>query len=206
MISRFLRRILFGTILVAAFGCTLMIAQVQFEKASAIKGRIQDLRPVSHAIVLGASVKQDGTPSDALRDRILTASELYKDGKVTKLLMTGDDGKFHVDEVSAMKKTAEEFGVPSVDILVDGHGYRTYESCKRARAIYDIQQAIVVTQRFHLGRALFLCSRLGIDIQGMIADRQSYQKILIFTARDIASSVKAWWDIHVQPPKPPVQY
>lgn len=169
---------------------------------------ITDINPdkpkAPYAIVLGASVKMDGTPSDALYDRIVTAVELYNDKRVDKLLMTGDDGKFHANEVAVMKKTAMELGVPEDAIDVDGQGYRTYESCKRAKQVLNIDQAIVVTQRFHLGRALYLCGAFGMDTQGRTADRQTYQRILFFWARDLTASVKAWWDINIQEPEPPV--
>jgi vancomycin permeability regulator SanA len=160
--------------------------------------------PAEYAIVLGASVKMDGTPSDALYDRIVTAVDLYNEDYVQKLLMTGDDGKFHANEVAVMKRVAMELGVPESDIVVDGQGYRTYESCKRAKQVFGINQAVIVTQRFHLARALYLCDQFRIASQGWTADRQTYQKIEFFWARDLLSSFKAWWDINIQEPKPPV--
>ena len=183
------------------FGISIII-YVQMSHLGEI-GSIRANTP--YAIVLGASVKQDGTPSDALYDRIATAVELYEDHLVDKLLMTGDDGKFHVDEVAIMKRTAIELGVPEDAIDVDGHGYRTYESCKRAYQEFGITDAVIVTQRFHLGRALYLCGQFGIQVQGKAADRQSYQRIVYFWARDFAASFKAWWDVNVQEPKPPVE-
>ena len=163
-----------------------------------------DERPT--AIVLGASVKRDGTPSPALLDRIQGGVDLYNAGKVDRILMTGDDGLFHIDEISVMKRAAMEAGVPEQDILTDGHGYRTYESCKRAIEIFSINRAVVVTQRFHLGRVLFLCNELGIDAVGLTADRQSYDRHYEFWFRDLLSSVKAFSDIYIFPPKPPVEY
>lgn len=161
--------------------------------------------PVEYAIVLGASVKIDGTPSDALYDRVATAVELYNKDYVQKLLMTGDDGKFHTDEVAVMQRVATELGVPEEDILVDGHGYRTYESCKRAQEVFGIKEAVVVTQRFHLARAIFLCNHFGIESQGRVAARQSYQRIVFFWIRDLTSSFKAWWDVYIQTPRPVVE-
>jgi len=123
----------FFLILVGAGGVISLciITRVQLKDINAIAKQADDLNPAPIAIVLGASVKLDGSPSDALSDRILTATELYQAGKVEKILMTGDDGAFHADEVDAMARTAREAGVPERDILIDGHGYRTYESCKR---------------------------------------------------------------------------
>ncbi len=158
------------------------------------------------ALILGASVKRDGTPSDALFDRVMTGIDLYKEGKVSKLLMTGDDGKFHTNEIQAMKKIALEHGVPEEDILTDGHGYRTYESCKRAVAVFHITDAVIITQNFHLPRAMYLCTQLGMqNIQGLSADRRHYRQIVFFSFRDAFASIKAWIDINVFPPDPPVK-
>lgn len=158
------------------------------------------------AIVLGASVMQNGTPSVALRDRIMRGVELYKSGRVQTILMTGDDGLFHIDEISVMKRVAMDAGVPETAIWTDGHGYRTYESCKRAIREFGITDAIVVTQRFHLGRALFLCNELGMDAVGVTADEERYEKKLSFWMRDLLSSVKAFSDVYVFAPQPPVSY
>ncbi|HEU0050842.1 MAG TPA: ElyC/SanA/YdcF family protein [Patescibacteria group bacterium] len=159
-----------------------------------------------YAIILGASVTTKGEASDALRDRVQTAVDLYKQGKVQKLLMSGDDGAFHVDEVGAMAKIALSEGVTSSDILVDGHGYRTYESCKRAVQVFEIKEAIIVTQRFHLGRALYLCSVFGMNAKGVSADREPYQRIVYFVLRDLLASAKAWWDVNIVSPRSPVAY
>jgi vancomycin permeability regulator SanA len=191
-----------GLMLVSVASVGTVITYVQLSRVNMIGW---EKTPVEYALVLGASVKQDGTPSDALYDRVATAVELYNDDYVQKLLMTGDDGKFHANEVAVMKRVAMELGVPESDILVDGHGYRTYESCKRAKEVFDIDEAVIVTQRFHLARALYLCGNfMKISVQGRVADRQSYQRIVFFWARDLASSFKAWWDINIQEPKPPV--
>jgi vancomycin permeability regulator SanA len=199
------RRIAYGVLGLGVTGTVFIVCVVSYVQLSHF-GDVGTRRgAVPYAIVLGASVKQDGTPSDALYDRIVTAVELYNDDYVDKLLMTGDDGKFHANEVEVMKRTAVELGVPESDISVDGQGYRTYESCKRAKQVLDIDRAVIVTQRFHLGRALYLCGAFGMDVQGEVADRQSYQRIAFFWARDLVSSFKAWWDINIQEPQPPVR-
>jgi SanA protein len=168
------------------------VAQRQLPKAETI-------------IILGASVKADKTPSDALRDRLLTGIDLYNKGYGSRILVTGDRGDYHgSNEVEVMEKFLLDRGIPSRSIDVDGQGYRTYESCKRARAEKGIQDAIVVTQRFHMARALYLCNALGVSSIGVVADRTSYVRGTYFWGRDLLSSVKAWWDIHVSPPDPPV--
>ncbi|MCC6564048.1 YdcF family protein [Candidatus Uhrbacteria bacterium] len=196
---------LIGTAAAAVVFVTGVISYVQLAYVRDIVTAGTDLRPVEYAIVLGASVKQDGTPSDALYDRVMEAVDAYKAGKVKKLIMTGDDGGFHVDEVETMADLAIKSGVTSTDVIVDGQGYRTYESCKRAATVYGVKEAVVVTQRFHLGRALFLCHSFGIDTQGLPADRRPYQRILFFIMRDLTSSFKAWMDVYLWPPKSPVE-
>lgn len=200
-ITRYLA-ILIGT---ALFALGLMIGWVQLGEINHIVP-LESVQPSPVAIVLGASVKTDGTASDALFDRVVVAATLYREGKVEKLLMTGDDGEFHVNEVATMKHLAIAQGVPEEQIMIDGHGYRTYESCKRASQTLGIKEAIIVTQRFHLGRALYLCHAFGMNVQGVSADRQHYVRIFYFTIRDLLASAKAWWDIHVEPPDPPVPY
>ena len=158
------------------------------------------------AIILGASVTKAGEPSDALRDRIQTGVDLYRAGKVEALFMTGDDGAFHIDEIAVMAQTAREQGIPDEAIKTDGHGYRTYESCKRAVQEFNIRDALVVTQRFHLGRALYLCRSFGMEAEGVVADKQHYVRITWFWMRDFLSSAKAFWDVHVQVPVPPIRW
>jgi len=192
--------IFFGAVSAAIFG---MVAVVQIPSARSIVMQDPDLRSDA-AMVLGASILQNGTPSDALRDRLLVGVSLYKNGNVNRILLTGDDGSYHADEIDVMKKFTIEQGVPEEDILTDGQGYRTYESCKRANDVFHLRDIIVVTQRFHIGRALYLCTHLGLTARGATSDLQAYQKNSFFWARDLAASVVAWWDINVWPPKPPV--
>lgn len=196
---------LLATVCGVALAVLLVIGLVQTAVLHTITSA-ENASPVPVAIVLGASVKTDGTASDALFDRVATGAKLFHDKKADKLLMTGDDGAFHVNEVETMKRLAMAQGVPEENILVDGHGYRTYESCKRAAEVLHIKQAIVVTQRFHLGRALYLCDSFGIEVQGVAADRQHYVRIIHFWLRDLLASVKAWWDVNVAAPEPPVSY
>jgi vancomycin permeability regulator SanA len=181
-----------------------LIAYVQTADLGLIRASEQDVATTTVAMVLGASIHPDGTPSDALADRVKTAVELYRLHKVSKLLLTGDDGAFHGDEVDAMKALALSEGVSSSDLLIDGHGYRTYESCKRAYNTIGVTSTVIVTQRFHLPRALYLCRHFGLEVQGLAADRQPYREFWLFTLRDFVASAKAWWDVNVMAPKSPV--
>ncbi len=206
MTKRSLLKGLSAVIVAIVASMLAMILDVQFRYSSKLADSVSSANPASIAIVLGASVQSSGEPSDALRDRLLVAVDLFKRGKVERVLVSGDDGQFHIDEIRAMRKVLEDNGIPSNKILEDGHGYRTYESCKRAVKKFDIKHAIIVTQRFHIGRALYLCNRLGMDATGVASDLTSYQRIIFFTARDLAASIEAWWDINVKAPNSPVRY
>ncbi len=144
------------------------------------------------AIVLGARVEDDGTPSNTLYDRVLTGVELYKTGKTPKLLLSGGN-----KEPAAMKKLALELGVPESDLIVDDLGTRTYESCVRAKTVFGIDRAIVVTQDYHLARSLYLCENLGIDAVGVDAKRREYLGERYAWVREYLSRVKAWKDINL---------
>jgi SanA protein len=127
-------------------------------------------RPV--AIVFGARVYSNGRLSAMLSDRVATGVALYKAGKVKALLMTGDNSTLDYDEPTAMKRTAVQMGVPESAVVVDYAGRRTYDSCYRAQSIFQVSSAILVTQNFHLDRALMLCNSLGVSAVGVGADYQ----------------------------------
>jgi len=198
--------VLIGLATIAAVTAIVLSLTVQLQYVSEIESSVETAKPAPVAIVLGASVKRNGDPSPALQDRLEIGYQLYEKGRVEKILITGDDGAYHIDEIHSMRRTLENFGVPAVDIWEDGHGYRTYESCRRARVSYGVDRAIIVTQRFHLGRALYLCNKLGIVATGISADQRSYDEIGFFILRDAAASVLAWIDINVRAPVPPVLY
>lgn len=126
----------------------------------------------SAAIVLGARVYGSGRPSAMLADRIATGADLYHAGKVDLLIMSGDGASIYYNEPEAMRRYALELGVPDEAIVLDYAGFRTYDSCYRARHVFHIADAIVVTQNFHVDRALMTCRWLGIDAVGVFADYQ----------------------------------
>lgn len=125
-------------------------------------------RPV--AIIFGAQVYSSGRLSAMLADRVTVGARLYHAGKVQALLLTGDNSLAEYNEPEAMRRYALELGVPDDAIVLDYAGFRTYDSCYRARAIFQVDQAILVTQDFHLDRALLTCNQLGIDSVGVAAD------------------------------------
>jgi SanA protein len=125
-------------------------------------------RPV--AVVFGASVLANGRPSAMLADRVKLAAELYRTGKVKALLLTGDNHIVSYNEPEAMRQYARDLGVPDSALVLDYAGFRTYDSCYRARDIFQVTSAILVTQDFHLDRALLICNGLGIEAVGVAAD------------------------------------
>lgn len=150
-------------------------------------------RPV--AVVFGAA-------GDVLSDRVQTAVDLYKAGKVQKLLMTGDNAHLSYNEPQEMKRQALRLGVPAKDIACDYAGFRTYDSLYRARDIFGVRSAILVTQGYHLPRALFLAQRMGIEAVGVDAARRSYAGQRGFDLREIAATEVAWVQGTLTRPRP----
>lgn len=156
------------------------------------------------ALVLGAGLNRDGSPGVVLRDRVQTASELYFSGKVEKILMSGDNTTEFYNEPGAMKQFALSLGIPDEDIIIDFAGRRTYDSCYRAKAIFGVDRLIVVTQAFHLPRALFLCNAISIEADGVPADDANYRlsSYTYWWVREIVATVKAYWDVFIIHPQP----
>ncbi|WP_445634915.1 vancomycin high temperature exclusion protein [Nostoc sp. DSM 114161] len=157
------------------------------------------------AIVFGAGIYPDGTLSPMLSDRVSAAVELYKLGRVQKLLMTGDNSRDDYNEVQAMQNYAVQRGVPAQDITLDYAGFSTYESCYRAKDIFGIKQAVLITQKFHLPRAVYTCDRLGVKAIGLgTPDWESYsfQTVMYSTLREELSTLKALWEVNITRPQP----
>jgi SanA protein len=154
------------------------------------------------AIVLGARVYPNGNPSPMLADRLKTAVDLYESGKVDKLLLSGDHGRATYDEVNTMLAYVCEHGVPDRDVFTDHAGFSTYETMYRARDIFQVKAALVVTQEFHLARAVYTARTLGIDAVGVAADRQPYATERRLAMRDWLARVKAVFQLHVTTPEP----
>jgi SanA protein len=158
--------------------------------------------PLRIAIVYGAAVYQSGKLSDALYDRVFTAVELYKAGKVKKLLMSGDNSRPGYDEPTAMKNEAVKLGVAEEDIIMDFAGRRTYDTCHRAKEIFEVEKAIHVTQEFHLPRAIYLCENVGVGSIGIKADRRKYLDEKAWAGREFLAVLSAWLEINFYPFEP----
>jgi len=147
------------------------------------------------AIVLGAHVSDTGYPSDFLKDRLDVAIELYKKKKIKRFLLTGDHGKKKYDEVNNMKKYLIENKIDIGDIFLDHAGFDTYNSMTRAKEVFEITDAIIVTQEFHLPRALYIAKRKGLNVYGIIADRRSYSSINKLNFREKLAILKAYIEV-----------
>ena len=126
------------------------------------------------AIVFGAGLRRDGTPTTVLADRVTTAATLYHQGRVQYLLLSGSTRGQRYDEAEAMRTLALRLGVPEEAIQVDKEGNRTLETCQRAARAFGVRSALLVTQRFHLPRALVLCEAVGVQAAGVEADLSRY--------------------------------
>jgi SanA protein len=159
---------------------------------------------VSVAIVFGAGLRWDGGPTAVLHDRIATAAELFHTGKVEWLLMSGDNRVENYDEPGAMRRAAIALGVPEAAIVLDEAGQRTYDTCYRAKAIFGLDEVILVTQAFHLPRALFICEALGLKAYGVSADRRPYlpRSLAVWNTREVLATAAAWWDVTIAKPTP----
>jgi vancomycin permeability regulator SanA len=165
---------------------------------------LESIAPMKIAIVFGAGLWRDGTPTPVLRDRITTAAELYFSGNVEKLLMSGDNRFSDYNEPASMQEFAISLGVPADDIVLDFAGRRTYDTCYRAREIFNVDEAILVTQGYHLPRALYTCNKLGIHAVGVSADRRQYRRgsLLYWNLRELLATFVALWQVHISQPLP----
>jgi SanA protein len=154
------------------------------------------------ALVFGGGIYADGSLSPMLQDRVDTAIQLYKAGKVRKLLVSGDNRVAGYDEPGRMYDYAVAHGVPARDVVRDFAGRRTYDTCFRAGAVFGVRRAILVTQRFHLYRAMYTCASLGMDVVGLAADRRAYGNEPYYWLRDGAAMLAAWFDVTILRPEP----
>lgn len=165
---------------------------------------VDDVPTERVAIVFGAGLWRDGSATPVLEDRVATAVELYHAGKVEVLLMSGDNRFIDYNEPAVMRDLALAQGVPAEKIVLDYAGRRTYDTCYRARDIFQVQSAILVTQAFHLPRALYLCNQLGVESVGVEASGHAYRKstMLYWNLRELLATVNAIWEINISHPIP----
>jgi len=174
--------------------CNLVIIQAA---ATHIVDSPEKAPPSQCAIVLGARVFSDGDPTAMLADRLEVAIELYELGKVDKLLLSGDHGQDSYDEVNVMLEYVLARGIPEEDVFTDHAGFDTYDTMYRARDVFLVKKAIIVTQSFHLSRAVYTARELGLDAVGVSSDLRVYKHPTRNALREVLARVKAVMDIHI---------
>lgn len=144
-------------------------------------------------LVLGAGVRADGSPTPMLDDRLMTAIEAYKEGKSAVLFVSGDSEYEDYRETDTMKTVLLENGVPEENIICDGYGLSTYESMWRIKNVYGYEKVLVVTQRYHLHRALYIADKMGVEADGLDASLRSYGKQIIYSLREYIARTKDFY-------------
>ncbi len=193
MLKPWLKRslIVLSSLMIIAVGSILGINQYVKYIGSIYITNPTEVTKADAILVLGAHVLSDGTPTPMLNDRLLEAFDLYRLGKADKIIVSGDHGSKDYDEVNAMKKFLIDKGVPSRDIFMDHAGFSTYESLYRARDIFEAKKIIVVTQGYHLMRAVFDARELGLEAYGVPSDLRDYGSVMTsYRLREIAARDK----------------
>lgn len=163
-------------------------------------GRVADaaaVAPHEVAIIFGAEVLPDGHPSRYLRGRLDLGASLYREGKARVLIVSGDDNAAHHFEARAMKRYLVRHGVPASRVVVDSHGLDTYDTCVRAARVFGVSEAIVVSQTYHLPRAVTTCRAVGVDAVGVGDDslRTTSPRWAEFSRREYPAAFKMVWDV-----------
>lgn len=173
----------------AIFGVNVYVTQTADDYILSSEQAVA-LENVDCILVLGCGVGNDGTPSPMLHDRLKRGVSLYEAGAAPKLLMSGDHGRDGYDEVDAMKSYAVGEGVPAKDVFMDHAGFSTYESMYRALDVFEAEKVIIVTQQYHLYRAVYIARSLGIDAYGVSSDYRTYASAAVNEVREVLARVK----------------
>ncbi len=191
--------ILAGIICSAAVLCVNAYVKNSTEGAIITPEEAAAIEDADCILVLGCFVRDDGTPSHMLEDRIKRGVELYTLGACDKIIMSGDHGQTEYDEVGTMKSEAVKAGVPSENVFEDHAGFSTYESLYRAKAVFEADKVIIVTQEYHLYRALHIAKKLGIEAYGVGADYRTYSGQTMRDVREILARVKDFGKAIIKP-------
>ncbi len=185
-----------GLMFAAALGlCAGLAIHIHFYSAPYIMHAIGGVPPSPVCLVPGARVYGDGRLSIVLRDRCARALGLFRAGTVKRILLSGDHGPCAGGEVLAMRDFMLKGGVPRGALLLDYGGYDTYHSMVRARRLFAVTRCVIVTQRFHLPRALYIARKTGLDARGVSADMRKYRYYRSYAAREFFANVKAVFEV-----------
>ena len=189
-------RVIAVVLLCMMLGGTAVVFGINAHVKKAGLGRIltseeaADIEGVDCILVLGCQVREDGSPSHMLNDRLVRGIEVYYRGAAPKLLMSGDHGREAYNEVGTMKQFAVTDGIASEDIFMDHAGFSTYESIYRAKEIFGVEKMIIVTQEYHLYRALYIAEKLGVEAYGVASDYRTYAGQTMREVREILARCK----------------
>ena len=205
-----LRRIflfIWRVLLIALIFCTIGLLGPKFVMwlyAQPLISTVEEVSETQIALVCGAGLLWDGSAGPVLSDRVQTAVILYQQGKVDKLLMSGDNSFLNYNEPEAMRQYALERGVPDEDIILDYAGRRTYDTCYRAKHIFQVNKSILITKEFHMARALFLCNWFDVESIGVEANNRYFLKRYraIWNFRELFATFQAAWDVLITKPIP----
>lgn len=190
--------LVFAIVIVYLFLLPLLIIQLGKHKVYTDTEIVPDY---DVAIVFGAGIKDNREPNDMLRHRLDTVARLYYEGKVNKMLLSGDNSDFDYNEPQVMYNyLVREHDIRAEDLVRDYAGLRTYDTCARAKNIWNIEKAILVSQGYHLSRAIFTCENLGIESSGLSATKDEYKGRTFYKIREILAIHRAIWDLFVSPP------
>lgn len=197
-------KILIIIILILCALIGIMMLSINFYVVNKTKSKIvtekqaKELENVDCILVLGAGIWGD-KPSLMLEDRLLQGITLYNNQTSSKIIMSGDHGKEEYDEVNVMKDFAIEKGVKSEDIFMDHAGFSTYDSVYRAKEIFKAQKIIIVTQKYHLHRALYVAEKLGIEAYGVASDPREYRGQVVRELREVLARDKDFFKCIIKP-------
>lgn len=173
--------------------------ETKTEQAETEQAGTESVEQADAALVLGAQVKADGSMSKMLTERVDMGIALYQAGVVKKIIMSGDHGREDYDEVNTMKDYAVAKGVPSEDIFMDHAGFSTYESMYRAKEIFQVESMVVVTQQYHLYRALYDGMAFGMEVKGVPCDTAVYYGDTYRKCREMLARLKDFGYTIVKP-------
>ena len=195
---------IFKILIVIAVICITLVLSINFYVVEIAKDKMikdnnySSLKDVDCILILGAGIWGD-KPSPMLEDRLKEGIKLYKDSIAPKIIMSGDHGREEYDEVNIMKEYAIEQGVPSEDIFMDHAGFSTYESIYRAKEIFDADNIVIVTQEYHLYRALYIADKLDINAYGVNSDPRKYSGQTFRELREILARNKDFINCIIKP-------
>ena len=189
----------------------LMISSMPLLLSSMVKGAVAaDIHEAEEPaetyeviLILGCGIRANGKPSDMLQDRLETGIALYRSGVAPKLLLSGDHEHNDYNEVKVMKNYCLEAGIPEEAILCDRYGLSTYDSVVRAKNVFDVRRVVIVTQKYHLYRSLYIAEKIGVDAVGVSADLRTYQ---MQTYRDLREVLARCKDFYMLLREEPAKY